>query len=175
LDWKKSADRKPLLLQGARQVGKTTLIRSFAKEFDNYIELNLEREADRDLFQTDDIEKILGAAHLLKGVTSNKKETFLFIDEIQELPKAIQLLRYFYEKRPDVYVVAAGSLLEFALKEVSSFPVGRIEYLYLYPLNFKEYLGAIQHDGAIDALQTLPVPDFAHNVLLKLFHDYVLL
>ncbi|MBT3582990.1 AAA family ATPase, partial [Candidatus Woesearchaeota archaeon] len=102
LKWKESNNRKPLLLRGARQVGKTTLVRDFSKEFKNYIELNLEREADRNLFNTDDTNKILNAAYLLKRVTPNNKPTLLFIDEIQESPKAIQLLRYFYEEKPDL-------------------------------------------------------------------------
>ena len=175
LAWKESTDRKPLLLRGARQVGKTYLVRQFANEFPNYLELNMEREADRNLFKIDDVEKILNAAYLLKGVSPSNKPTLLFIDEIQESPKAIQMLRYFYEEKPDLYVVAAGSLLEFALRKVPSFPVGRIEYLYLYPLNFEEYLGAIQHSGAIDALQNIPIPDYAHDVLLGLFHDYAII
>ena len=175
LEWKASTDRKPLLLRGARQVGKTTLVRSFAQEFANYIELNLEREADRNLFQFDDIEKILNAAYLLKEVVPNNKPMLLFIDEIQESPKAIQQLRYFYEENPEIYIIAAGSLLEFTLKKVPSFPVGRIEYLYLHPLNFEEYLGGIQHGQAINILQTIPVPDYAHNILLNLFHNYAII
>lgn len=175
LDWKESAQRKPLLIRGARQVGKTTLVREFANEFANYIELNLEKEADRNLFEVDDINKILNSAFLLKGVVPDDGPTLVFIDEIQESPKAIQLLRYFYEERPDLHVIAAGSLLEFAISKVPSFPVGRIEYLYLHPLNFEEYLGAIDHTGAIDALNTIPVPDHAHNVLLNLFHEYTVI
>lgn len=174
LKWKDASNRKPLILRGARQVGKTTLIREFAKEFGNYIELNLERKADRDLFKTDDINKILNAAYLLKNVSPSDKPTLLFLDEIQESPKAIQLLRYFYEEKPELYVVAAGSLLEFALKNVPSYPVGRVEYLYLHPINFEEYLGAIKHQGAIDSLQIIPIPDYSHSVLLNLFHEYAI-
>jgi predicted AAA+ superfamily ATPase len=175
LEWKISKDRKPLLLRGARQVGKTTLIKLFAGEFDNYIELNLEREADQDLFEVDSIDKILNATYLLKGVSPGKGSTLLFIDEIQESPKAIQLLRYFYEEKPELYVIAAGSLLEFALKEVPSFPVGRIEYFYLHPLNFIEYLGAIKNDVAKDTINEVPVPDYAHKTLLELFHNYAVI
>lgn len=175
LEWKESPDRKPLLLRGARQVGKTTLVREFAKEFTNYIELNMEREADLKLFNIDDIEKIFNAACLLKGITPNNRPTLLFIDEIQESPKAIKQLRYFYEEKPDIYIIAAGSLLEFVLKKVPSFPVGRIEYLYLHPINFKEYLSAIKHSGAINTLKTIPVPDYAHDILLDLFHDYAII
>ena len=175
IKWKASNDRRPLLVRGARQVGKTTLVREFAKEYTHFIELNLERDADRDLFQIDNIEKILNAAYLLKGVVPSDKSTLLFIDEIQESTKAIQLLRYFYEERPDIHVIAAGSLLEFALKEVASFPVGRIDYLYLHPLNFEEYLRGQKNEGAVKALQTVPIPDYAHNILLELFHDYAII
>ena len=175
LEWKGNPNRKPLLLRGARQVGKTTLVREFSKEFTHYIELNLERDSDVNLFQTDDIDKLLNAAFLLKGIQPSKSSTLLFIDEIQESPKAIQLLRYFYEEKPDIFVVAAGSLLEFALSKVPSFPVGRIEYLYLHPLNFEEFLGAIGNQVALDVLQSIPVPDYAHSILLNLFNEYAVI
>jgi len=175
VEWKESADRKPLLLRGARQVGKTTLVREFAKEFANYIELNLEREADNNLFKIDEIEKIFSAACLLKGIVPDNKPTLLFIDEIQESPKAIMQLRYFYEEKPEIFIIAAGSLLEFTIKKVPSFPVGRIDYLYLHPLNFEEYLGGIQHKGAIETLQIIPIPDYAHSILLNLFHEYTII
>lgn len=172
--WEKNSKRKPLLIRGARQVGKTTLVRQFAKEFDYYIELNLEREREKLLFELDDVNSILNAAYLLKGKTVGKGSLLLFIDEIQESPKAIALLRYFFEERPDIYVIAAGSLLEFALKSVASFPVGRVSYLYLSPLNFEEYLMALNHQPAITAMQTVPVPAFAHATLLDLFHEYAM-
>jgi len=172
--WKNSNNRKPLLIRGARQVGKTTLVRQFAREFDYYLELNLERDKEKSLFEIDDINSILNAAYLLKGKTVGKGSILLFIDEIQESPKAIALLRYFYEERPDIYVVAAGSLLEFALKSVASFPVGRVSYLYLSPLNFEEYLLAINNSPAIEAINTVPVPEFAHTTLLNIFHEYAL-
>lgn len=175
LEWKQSKDRKPLLIRGARQVGKTTIVRQFSNEFNNYIELNLEREADRKIFDIDEIEKILNAVYLLKGLTPTDKPTLLFIDEIQESPKAIQQLRYFYEEKPELYVIAAGSLLEFALREVPSFPVGRIEYLYLHPLNFIEYLEAIQNRQAISVINTVPIPSYSHRTISNLFHDYAII
>ena len=175
LGWKLSKDRKPLLLRGARQVGKTTLVRTFSKEFDNYIELNLERKKDVGLFLLDDVESILNAAYLLKGIKKDEKPTLLFIDEIQESPKAIQLLRYFHEDKPDLFVIAAGSLLEFALVEVPSFPVGRIEYLYLHPLNFQEYLGSINQKPALEVLNEIPIPEYAQNTLMDLFHTYTII
>ena len=172
LNWKALKHRKPLLLRGARQVGKTTLVRQFAKEFSNYIELTLEKKADRDLFErTDEISKLLSAIYLLKQSTPGKGSTLIFIDEIQESPKAIHLLRYFHEERPELFVIAAGSLLEFALKKVPSFPVGRIDYMTLHPVNFPEFLG-VRNPGALKVLSQLPVPEYAHQILLDLFHEY---
>lgn len=174
--WKESENRRPLIIRGARQVGKTTLIRHFAEKlFVNYLELNLEREEDRKLFKMDKVGNILNAACLLKGIEVNDKPTLLFIDEIQESPEAIERLRYFHEEKPEIFVIAAGSLLEFALKSVQSFPVGRVDYMYLHPLNFIEYLAGINHQGAINAFQTIPVPEFAHDILLDLFHEYAVI
>jgi predicted AAA+ superfamily ATPase len=175
LEWKVSNQRKPLLLRGARQVGKTTLIRLFAREFSNFIELNLEKGADRNLFgKTDDISKLISSIYLIKQLTPDKGSTLLFIDEIQESPKAIQMLRYFHEERPELFVIAAGSLLEFALKDVPSFPVGRIEYLTLHPVNFPEFL-SVRNPSARKALSEMPVPQFAHQILLDLFHEYAII
>ena len=173
--WKNSNHRKPLLLRGARQVGKTTIIDQFSSEFSHYVKLNLEIEAERNLFEINDIEKLVNAIFLLKGEGALHSNTLLFIDEIQESPKAIKQLRYFYESKPDLFVVAAGSLLEFSLKDVASFPVGRIEYLYVHPLNFEEFLGAISNQGVVDALKTIPVPDYAHKILMDLFHEYAII
>jgi len=175
VQWKESRDRKPLLIRGARQVGKTTLVRVFSRLFSAYVELNLERESDRALFNTDEVDRIFNSACLFKGVIPVTGSTLLFIDEIQESPKAVQLLRYFSEDLPDLYVVAAGSLLEFALKKVPNFPVGRIDYLYLHPLNFREYIYAVNNTLLKDRFDEVPVEDYAHEVLLKEFHDYVLI
>ncbi len=172
--WKESENRKPLIIRGARQVGKTTLVRQFASEFDHFVELNLEREKERTIFELDEINKILNAAYLLKGKTISKGSLLLFIDEIQESPKAIALLRFFYEERPDIYLIAAGSLLDFALKSVASFPVGRVSYLYLSPLSFEEYLDALDQRPAIETLKQIPFPNFAHSTLLDLFHEYAM-
>jgi hypothetical protein len=175
LDWKASKLRKPLLIRGGRQVGKTTLIREFAKEFGDYIELSLEKGVEKNLFErTDEISKLLSSIYLLKQKTPNNSPTLLFIDEIQESPKAIQMLRYFHEEVPDLYVIAAGSLLEFALRKVPSFPVGRINYLTLHPLNFEEFLG-IRNPAAGNSLTEIPVGDYAHQILLDLFHEYAII
>lgn len=173
--WKDKQNRKPLLVRGARQVGKTSLIRNFGKEFQCFVELNLEREKHNELFELDDTTKILNLAYLLTKTTPRENSTLIFIDEIQENPKAIKLLRYFYEEHPEIHFIAAGSLLEFALKEVPSFPVGRIEYLYLHPLNFQEYLTAINHQQGLEIIHQVPLPEYAHPVILELFNLYAII
>ncbi len=131
--WANKEERKPLVLRGARQVGKTTLVKLFAKEFDAYIYLNLEEKENAELFAAgnsfeDLLAGIFFKANLLQDAS---KRTLIFIDEIQNEPKAVQALRYFYEKRPDLYVIAAGSLLESLMGRHVSFPVGRVEYMAL--------------------------------------------
>lgn len=172
--WKEKPNRKPLILRGARQVGKTTLIKEFAKSYKTSLLLNLEKKQDIDFFEgTDNVKEIAELIFLTKNVQPKKgNPTLLFIDEIQESPKAIMLLRYFYEEIPELHVIAAGSLLEFALKDVGSFPVGRVEYMYLYPLNFAEFLLALDNESLLKEMQTIPVRKIAHNLLLEHFHKY---
>ena len=175
--WKSSSNRKPLVLRGARQVGKTTLAEDFAKTYKYQILLNLEKSKDRSYFEDSDEAKIILEALLLANNISIQEigDTLIFIDEIQESPKAIQMLRYFYEEFPNLHIIAAGSLLEFAMRKVKSFPVGRIEYAYLYPLNFEEYLQAIDHQMASSALHELPIKSHAHQILMDLFNRYVII
>lgn len=174
--WKKDTNRKPLIIRGARQVGKTTLVKEFAKIYKNNILLNLEKAPDASLFN-DHIETkaIVESLFLSRKIPiSSIGETLLFIDEIQEAPEAIQMLRYFYEDFPELNVIAAGSLLEFAMRKVKSFPVGRIEFLNMHPLNFTEYLIAIEHQGALDQIEKIPCDSYAHTVLLNLFNQYAI-
>lgn len=176
--WKNDpGNRKPLLIRGARQVGKTTLVKDFAKTYPQSILLNLEKAADRAFFEDlEDVKSIVEALFLSHNIRSGKTgETLLFLDEIQESPRAIHLLRYFYEEMPQLHVIAAGSLLEFALKDVRSFPVGRIQFLYLHPLNFMEYLEALGHEAALRQIHEVPVKDFAHQVLMGLFHRFAII
>lgn len=177
LIWKNQATRKPLLLRGARQVGKTTLVNEFAKEFKHYIALNLERESDAAYFKKgDSVKVILEQILFSRGISVNDpKELLLFIDEIQEVPEAIALLRYFYEDLPEWHVVAAGSLLEFALGDVKKMPVGRLEFLHVFPLNFAEYLGALNKPLWLESIQTIPISSTAHHVLLNQFHKYCII
>lgn len=158
-------------------MGKTTLIREFSKRYKHHIFLNLEKPDDVEVFKIyNDSKTFVEALFLSYNIDPNELgNTLLFIDEIQEFPRAIQLLRYFFEEVPDLNVIAAGSLLEFAMKDVDSFPVGRIEFLYLYPLNFMEYLEAIGHTAAIEQLNNIPLNPVAHKILLDLFHRYAII
>lgn len=174
--WAENPARKPLVLRGARQVGKTTVVQMFAAEFDTFISLNLELAADRALFAEDrPIATVLDAIHFMKGIPrTDSGRTLIFIDEIQKSPAAVALLRYFFEEAPHLYVIAAGSLLETLLDTHSSFPVGRVEFLLLHPFSFEEFLGALGEEMALAAYKTVPVPDYAHGKLTDLFQRYIL-
>lgn len=176
-DWRHQQNRKPLIIRGARQVGKTTLVNDFVKTYPNVISLNLEKPKDKKYFTLfDDVQNIVEALLLEYNIPSSEiHETILFIDEIQESPKAIGLLRYFFEEIPLLHVICAGSLLEFALKDVKSFPVGRVTFLYLHPLNFQEYLLATEKQLLFEALNRIPVKDTAHSMLLECFHRFAII
>ena len=175
--WRLKDNHKPLIVRGARQVGKTTLIKEFAQNFIHAIILNLEKQADRRYFEDfNRVEDIVEALFLAHNIPSSSiGNTLLFIDEIQESPKAIQLLRYFYEEVPTLHVISAGSLLEFAMEKVHSFPVGRVEFLYLHPLNFQEYLKATGKQLLLDELKRIPVKPTAHQALMDAFHRYAII
>ncbi|MDR1973843.1 MAG: AAA family ATPase [Bacteroidales bacterium] len=175
LKWKDRADRKPLVLRGARQVGKTTLVREFAKQYDVFLDLNLEKTADRNLFeQYDDVNELLKAIFLQKRKI-NKGSVLLFIDEIQNSKKAVAILRYFYEEANGVHVIVAGSLLETVIDvRKISFPVGRVEYLAVRPCCFLEFLNGINDDFDIDLITNLNVTPVHHRII-KLFNDYTLI
>ncbi len=176
-EWKVSPKRKPLILRGARQVGKTTLVNNFSKTYPFRILLNLEKPRDLRFFEDyRDVKTIKDALFLEHGISNDRIDsTLLFIDEIQESPNAIQFLRYFYEELPELHVIAAGSLLEFAMQKVKSFPVGRVEFLYLHPLNFSEFLSAIGNQHALDLFNEIPIKDFAHKTLLELCNTYTII
>ena len=145
-EWLTDEKRKPLIIRGARQVGKSTLVEIVAESLNIPLcKVNLERHPQLDdIFSSNDPEKIIAEIGSLHRVTPLEPGGILFLDEIQSTPSAIGALRYFYEERPDVRVIAAGSLLEFALNKAEfSMPVGRIEYLYLYPMRFEEFLLAM--------------------------------
>ena len=156
-------------------MGKSTLVREFSREYNAFIELNLERRDDRQLFEIDNLKLILEAMFLREKLTIKDESVLLFIDEIQESPKAIRLLRFFYEDYPDLHVICAGSLLEHVLKDISSFPVGRIQQLVLHPFDFEEFLEARGNDQIIRLLEEVPVREFPHHIILELFHQYTII
>ncbi|MCY4217389.1 MAG: AAA family ATPase [Flavobacteriaceae bacterium] len=172
--WKSKANRKPLIIRGARQVGKTTIIKEFSKTYKYQLILNLEKEEDREFFRnTDNVKLILQYLLLSRKLNDScLSDTLLFIDEIQEYPKVISLLRYFYEEVSELHVIAAGSLLEFAMRRLQTFPVGRVEFMYLHPINFEEYLEAAGFSILLDDLKNIPTNPIAHRVLMNQFNRY---
>ena len=174
--WSEGQNRKPLVLRGARQVGKTTIVQIFGEEFEHFISLNLEKSADRAYFtRYERIEDSVAAILFSNNVPANSARILLFIDEIQTEPKAVAWLRYFYEQFPQLFVIAAGSLLETLLEAKNTFPVGRVEYLVMRPVSFSEFLRAIGETAAAKVLDEIPLPNFAYPKLLDLFHQYALI
>ena len=144
--WKGKTHRKPLIIHGARQVGKTWLMKEFGKQyFEDYIYISFDNNASlRNIFELDyDLNRIVSALKIEAGRGFNPARTLIIFDEIQEAPKALASLKYFCESETQYFIIAAGSLLGMALHEGTSFPVGKVEFLHLYPLNFREYLMAI--------------------------------
>jgi len=147
INWKDSKQRKPLIIRGARQVGKTWLVDKFlALEFDSFVKIDLEKQRNLHILFEQDLnpQRIIDELEIVVGRIIPGK-TLLFIDEIQACPRALMALRYFYEELPELHVVVAGSLLEFAFSQISV-PVGRVQYLHVYPMTFYEYLLAIGKD-----------------------------
>jgi uncharacterized protein len=175
--WLDKKNRKPLVIRGARQVGKTTVVNQFAESFDQYIYLNLELPSDRKPFDDfRDMETLVQTLFFLKNKAySKRKKTLLFIDEIQEVPEAFNILRFFYEQMPEIPVIAAGSLLESLFKTNLSFPVGRVEYLVIRPVSFIEFLAATGETSALEQMNNIPFNGFANEKLLRLFHTYALI
>ena len=175
-EWALKAERKPLVLRGARQVGKTTLVEMFAADFDHYIYLNLEEKDNAELFATDStFDDLLAGIFFKAKLHVDSPRTLIFIDEIQTEPKAVQALRYFYEKRPDLYVIAAGSLLESLMGRHISFPVGRVEYMVLHPCTFVEFLSAIGEEMLVNQVEKVAVPQSLHSYTLDLFKKYMII
>lgn len=176
--WQKDHFRKPLILRGARQVGKTYAVRRLGKQFKSFVEINFEKlEGAALLFEKDlTPERLILAISLLVKTTIIPGETLLFFDEVQEAPRAILALRYFYEEMPNLHVIAAGSLLEFAIAKVGV-PVGRISMLYMYPISFLEYLVAVGHH--LIAKEILnhsagnPMEEVIHTKILDLVGEYL--
>ena len=175
--WAAQRDRKPLILRGARQVGKTTAVNIFSEKFDQYIYLNLEKREDAEIFDNNlPFEELIQAIFFSKNISRSQGTTLLFMDEIQNSPQAVTMMRYFYESAKDLYVMAAGSLLETIIgKYKTSFPVGRVQYLFMYPLNFEEFLIAIEAEQALKLYNTVPLPSFAFSKMLRHFHKYCMI
>ncbi len=176
LDWKNSQRRKPLIVRGARQVGKTYSVEKFGREaFNNLVTVDLEKNRDlHGIFSGDlDPYRIMSELEIFLNKKIIPGKTLLFFDEIQNCPRAVMALRYFYEDCPELHVIAAGSLLEFAMSEIS-FPVGRIQYLEMYPLNFAEYLIAVGRDEAADVILSKPqnLSYSIHKLLLNELKKY---
>ncbi len=179
LEWKSSHRRKPLLLQGARQVGKTWLINEFGKkEYKEYIYLNFEQTPNLKTLFTNELapQKIIENIGLLLGKKVNSENTLICFDEIQNCQEALSSLKYFQEQAPEYHLIAAGSLLGVSLGKTSSFPVGKVNFLTLYPLSFSEYLQAIGEQLLVEKgalLQTLP--EVLHEKMLELLKMYFFL
>jgi len=158
IKWKNDKKRKPLLLRGARQVGKSSTVNELGKSFEFFVEVNFERDNlkhnIKEVFERGfDIKRICDELSLIYGKPIIEGRTLLFLDEIQSCIPAISSLRYFYEELPELHVIAAGSLLEFALEDNFSFPAGRVRSLFMYPFSFEEYLRAMDLNMLADALQ----------------------
>jgi len=154
--WKNAQTRKPLIIKGARQVGKTWLMKEFGKrEYKQTIYINLESSKHlRNIFTIDfDIKRILTALQIETGIACEANTSLIIFDEIQEAPEAITALKYFYENAPEYHVIAAGSLLGVAIHQHTSFPVGKVEFLELHPLNFQEFLEALGQNELVSLLQ----------------------
>jgi len=178
-EWMLDKKHKPLLLRGARQVGKSSAIRNLSKKFEYYVEINFEEDKEtRILFEDSNLTPQLLCEKLtsIYGIPIIERKTLLFFDEIQSCIPAISSLRFFYEKMPDLHVIAAGSLLEFALEEIPSFGVGRIRSMFMYPFSFYEFLEALGNPFLLEKVEKSnlqnPLDEVLHNkvlYLLKLF------
>jgi len=181
VEWKNSEERKPLILNGARQVGKTYILEQFGSEqFDNVVYLNMEIEgAVRDF-----IDKELSPRKIIQFLEAVKKQeiipdkTLVFFDEIQACERALTSLKYFCEQTPEYHVAAAGSLLGVAInREKYSFPVGKVNELYMYPLDFEEFLWALGYEKLAEEIKSHyisneAIPDALHNIALELYQKY---
>ena len=180
LAWKENPMRKPLLIRGARQVGKSSAIKHLGSSFTYFAEVNFERnKAIKEFFQGDiDVHLICQKIANYINVPVEEGKTLLFLDEIQECPEAIMALRFFKEDYPELHVIAAGSLLEFTLQELPTFGVGRIHSMFMYPMTFDEFLVANQEYGLIEmcgkADYQHPLDMAFHNKLVELFRIYLL-
>lgn len=180
LEWKNSSRRKPLLVRGARQIGKSKSIRNLGASFKYFIEVNFEerRELKTIFEQGFDIDLICERLSILYSTPVSDGETLLFLDEIQACPEALKALWFFKEKRPGLHVVGAGSLLEFALRDIPSYGVGRVSSIFMYPMCFDEFLWAMGKESwqkAIsEASPSTPLFDTLHTDIVNLYRTFLL-
>ena len=178
LKWKQSKYRKPLIIEGARQVGKTWLMKEFGKQaYDNTVYINFDSNSRMaDLFASDlDTDRLIMGLELYFGNKINPDNTLLIFDEVQEVPRALSSLKYFYENAPQYHIVCAGSLLGIALHQGTSFPVGKVDFLKLYPLSFKEFLIATDKERFAELLNNLDfqmITGFKQTYIDALKHYY---
>ncbi len=175
--WKAGSHRKPLLLRGARQIGKTSAVRLFAGNLPGYMELNLEAPGEKSVFERKlPVRDLISAIRLSKGNTAPLKESLLFIDEIQACTSVLQYLRLLYEEVPELPVITSGSLFEVYLSGSGiEFPVGRVEHCFMHPVTFREYLQAFQRYDMLEELDKLPLQDYAFPSIYSEFVRYTLL
>lgn len=179
--WKNDKERQPLLIRGARQVGKSSVVRNFSKQFKSYVELNFEQDSElKSIFEGNLRPKsICEKISILYETAIIPGETLLFFDEIQSCLPAISSLRFFYEQYPELHLIAAGSLLEFALAELPSYGVGRVSSLYLYPFSFNEFLRAANAEllrkTITEASPKEPLPEAIHTKALELYKQFLVL
>lgn len=184
IEWKDSLDRKPLIINGARQVGKTYIIEQFGKEhFENTIHLNMEIEVALSGFLDNELspKKIVQYIEAVKGVEFKTGKTLIFFDEIQSCERAITALKYFCEQTPEYHVVAAGSLLGVALnRKKYSFPVGKVDEMNMFPLDFEEFLWAMNRQQLAEEIKShysinKPMPEPLHQAALELYQKYFII
>ncbi len=182
LAWKhEKTNRKPLILRGARQVGKSTAVRQLSKHFDNYIEVNFEEHRQVHFLFKGDLspKELCNDLSVLFKTPIEPGKTLLFFDEIQQCLPAISSLRFFYEKYPELHVIAAGSLLEFALNELPSFGVGRVRSLFVNSFSFNEFLSASGEDRLLEIKEKAscdkPLSEAVHNKLLRYYKVFLVI
>ncbi len=179
LKWKDSASHKPLLIRGARQIGKSSSVRHLGSTFESFVEVNFDKRPELKSIFSHNLspQRIVAELSAIFMIEIRPGNTLLFIDEIQECVGAITALRYFREEMPDLHVIAAGSLLEFTLKDIASFGVGRIRSLYMYPMTFGEFLQAtnpILATNVATASIASPLSSVAHDATIEQFKSYML-
>ena len=179
-EWALRGSHKPVLLRGARQVGKSSAVRNLGRQFDDFVEINFEKHPGfKAIFKDNlDVKRIVSQLSAMCGKSIVAGKTLLFLDEIQSCPDAIMSLRFFKEDMPDLHVIAAGSLLEFALDELPTFGVGRVHSMFMYPMSFDEFLDAngeqLLKEARDLASEEAPLPEPLHARLVELMRTYML-